>query len=523
MTTQPVNHYSDFTALYMKCRNLFSEVKKSPESSFAETIGTIQNILHNRPHADKKNAPLLFKTAAETLTEIILRSQEINDRQKALGVLQQFVMQNLGDPCLAAAQALGCLPLKLPYPSITPNLTPRSTELSWEALMSLSPISPHKRQWAGRSLILSSPDSNQVMVLKFSRTPQEEILLSREVAWMEMLDHQQSTFDLRCEIPEPLQLDNTCLFSINSPGFLQKNQEYQAKAIAYVVDKDYFVYPCQSQSQTCNFESFQEIMSRSSFLLGQFTSRGIIHSAPIPLFHNQTQQNRRNDNGLYLWLRKGRLDSWLSSCLYPNFGLSGLRDFEHLTTPDPSPRHLFQDIGTHILSLFLVAGSFFRLREPKQIGLNKDGTPKDMRHLFEPQALKELLENIFQNYYYGFVGQPFSSTMPAQIKFVVERMIEEMGVDRYMTEVFRVRDQLEMTEEQFIDFLVKKGLNQKEAYSMPKGVQEINLYTGPHLGQFNRQISLPEIIDFTASAAAVCIAAKHMAQRNISIFHLWAN
>ncbi|HMB32095.1 MAG TPA: hypothetical protein VKN82_09750, partial [Desulfohalobiaceae bacterium] len=193
MTTQPVNHYSDFTALYMKCRNLFSEVKKSPESSFAETIGTIQNILHNRPHADKKNAPLLFKTAAKTLTEIILRSQEINDRQKALSVLQQFVMQNLGDPCLAAAQALGCLPLKLPYPSITPNLTPRSTELSWEALMSLSPISPHKRQWAGRSLILSSPDSNQVMVLKFSRTPQEEILLSREVAWMEILDHQQST------------------------------------------------------------------------------------------------------------------------------------------------------------------------------------------------------------------------------------------------------------------------------------------------------------------------------------------
>ncbi len=519
MSTQPANPCSDFSALYMYLRDLLSEVKKAPESLPPETIANIENILTLKPHANQKNAQILFKTAAEILTEIISQSKKTGDRQRALTILQDFVLQTLGDPCLAAAQALGNLPLSLPSPSIRSDPPTRSKEVSFEDLISLGPICPQKRKWAGRSLIFSSSGSKQVLVLKFSRNKEDEISLGREVAWMEVLADQRSTLGLRCEIPQPLWYDKTCLFSIKTPSIFKDNQGYKPRAIAYTVDRDYFVYPCQPGGKVPSFESFQEIMARSSFLLGQFTSQGMIHSAPIPLFHNQTQQDRRDDHGLYIWFRKGRLDSWLSSCLYPNFGLSGLRDFEHLSPPRANQRHLFQDIGTHFLSLFLVAGSYFRLKEPEQIGWDKDGTPKDMRHLFDRQFLEDILQDIFQNYYLGFVGRPFSSTMPVRTRFIVDRMIEEMGVDRYMTEVFRILDQQDMTDDQFVSFLETKGFGPKEARSVPKGVQEINLYTGPHLGQFNGRISLPEIIDLTAGATAICIAAKHLDQRGIPAFH----
>ncbi|MDQ7831063.1 MAG: hypothetical protein RDU30_04985 [Desulfovibrionaceae bacterium] len=36
--------------------------------------------------------------------------------------------------------------------------------------------------------------------------------------------------------------------------------------------------------------------------------------------------------------------------------------------------------------------------------------------------------------------------------------------------------------------------------------------TGPHLGEFNGRISAPELIEFTACAAAACVAGRYFAE-----------
>ena len=98
-------------------------------------------------------------------------------------------------------------------------------------------------------------------------------------------------------------------------------------AIAFVAHRDYFIYPNDGDADS---GEVREILGRNAYLMGRLTARGIIHDAPIPLFHNRTQRMRRDDQGRYQWFRAGRLDRWLDSCAFPNLGRSGLRDFEHL-------------------------------------------------------------------------------------------------------------------------------------------------------------------------------------------------
>ena len=47
---------------------------------------------------------------------------------------------------------------------------------------------------------------------------------------------------------------------------------------------------------------------------------------------------------------------------------------------------------------------------------------------------------------------------------------------------------------------------------MQPGQSDILINSGPHLGDFNRQISLPELIEATAAMSAVCIAGRYMTQ-----------
>ncbi|RLC26278.1 MAG: hypothetical protein DRH21_02575 [Deltaproteobacteria bacterium] len=69
----------------------------------------------------------------------------------------------------------------------------------------------------------------------------------------------------------------------------------------------------------------------------------------------------------------GRLDAWLHSCRYPNFGPTGIRDFEHLITLKSKSQKLYEYIGSHILSILLVIGSYFRNHEAERFGLDEQG------------------------------------------------------------------------------------------------------------------------------------------------------
>ena len=92
-------------------------------------------------------------------------------------------------------------------------------------------------------------------------------------------------------------------------------------------------------------------------------------------------------------------------------------------------------------------------------------------------------------------------------------MIEEMGVDRHMEEVFRTADQRALTDGEFQWFLTTRGVAEERIKTLARGKVDIVIQSGPHLGAFNAGISLPEIIESAASMAAVCVAGKYWHER----------
>ena len=125
-------------------------------------------------------------------------------------------------------------------------------------------------------------------------------------------------------------------------------------------------------------------------------------------------------------------------------------------------------MGAQLLSLFLVAGSYFRMKESQRVGLEPNGRPVDARNLFHKPLLVKIVQGIFEHYYHGFVGKPFEGTLPLDVSGLADRMVDEMGVDRYMEEILRVVDQTEMTKEAFMDFLVERRGSHGEGHANEK-------------------------------------------------------
>jgi hypothetical protein len=173
---------------------------------------------------------------------------------------------------------------------------------------------------------------------------------------------------------------------------------------------------------------------------------------PLRCFTTAPSDGVADDQGRYQWFRSGRLDQWLDSCKFPNLGLSGLRDFEHLAPFGGDSRSLYRHIGSHLLSLLLVTGSHFRCRDKTKLGLDENGQPVDARDLFDRQLLMSIVLGIFENYYFGFTGKAANGLLPVNLAHLTDRMIEEMGVDRHMTELLRRADQRHMNDVDFSIF-----------------------------------------------------------------------
>jgi hypothetical protein len=94
-------------------------------------------------------------------------------------------------------------------------------------------------------------------------------------------------------------------------------------------------------------------------------------------------------------------------------------------------------------------------------------------------------------------------------------MIDEMGVDRHMTELLRRADQKGLSDSQFFGFLRERGYSAEQMEGMIRGEKDLLIKSGPHLGDFNRQISLPELIEAVAAMSAVCIAGRYAQQNSI--------
>jgi hypothetical protein len=412
----------------------------------------------------------------------------------------------------AAAEALGRLPLGICGPEMTTCISTDSSDISWRQLITQQPfVQALPFVLKGRSLTARLPNKDMV-VIKMARRVEDVPDLRREIQWLKHIASMPLPGGYRFDVPRVVEIKGAAMFRINGlPSELKPHgiMDSQSMAIGFVSSDAYYCYPNDSRGGSIpHAEEFIEMMGRNAFLFGWLCALGIVHEAPIPLFHNRVQQDRRRDGGVYEWCRAGRLDRWLASSAYPNFGRSGLRDFEHFTSFHGREIELYRHMGNQLLSLLLVAGSYFRAKDAQLMGRDQNGKPIDARYLFDKDLLYKALKTIFHYYYLGFVGIAPHTSPPVNIGGTVDRMIDEMGVDRYMEEYLRVADQQQMSQSAFETFLADRGYDDGHISTLKKGDQDLAIHSGPHLGAFNRGISLPEIIEAAAAMAAVCVVDR---------------
>jgi hypothetical protein len=505
---------SDFSTKYYAVYQLQCIAQRHPALIGPNTIAVLEALLKHPVFSCQRRGFFLFRLAADTLASIMVCCTASATRDQAFSALKRVLRKSSGHAHRVSAEALSGLPLSVRGPKMKEVPKNGTPPVTWEAMLEekgftlLSPAT-----FLGRSLVASLHPGDQLLVLKFALADGSPALLHREALWMDYLRTGDYLPFLKCNVPAPMRIRQGYVFRLKylparPPGNLALHPKHYA--VCFVADKDYFRYPNDGETTGGNTnEAFSQCMVRNAWFLGKLASLGIIHTAPIPLFHNRVQRCRRRDNGLYEWFRGGRLDRWLESCSYPNIGYTGIRDFEHLTSFKGDGRDLYRHVGSHILSLLLVIGSHFRNKDSKRVGFDEYGKPMDARDLFDKAFLKEILGRIFLSYYEGFTGETCTEEIPLDLENLANRMIEEMGIDRHMEEILRAGDQRMMTDEEFRLFLRQRGYSDGEIDGLKRGIADIVICTGPHLGAFNESISLPELTAAVETMSALCMAGKY--------------
>lgn len=516
-----------FTGVYLAVGELHRLFQEAPELADADAADALGGLMLTNRFTRERQAFFLHRAAAEILVSL-LAGPEARDGKPAppaagriLEILDTVLETTQGPPHRAAAEALGALPLGITGPDLPETPMGGEPVVSWRTLLDEAGfMASPAPSVAGRSLILPKPGTEEVLMVKLARPEDPPESLCRESAWADVIGSRLHRFRGRFDIPRPQPILGSRLFRLSrlpEPRAAAITRHPAGFAAAFWIHREYFAYPnSHHPDQALPEPRFLDTLRRNAMLLGQLTGMGVLHTAPIPLFHNRIQRNRRADRGIYEWHRGGRLDRWLFSCRYPNFGMTGVRDFEHFSSLNGSVRGLYRAIGTQILGLLLVAASYFRHRQPDRFGFEPDGRPVDVRHLFDPALLEALVRGVFGGFYEGFVGREYRGGRRLRVRRLVDRMIEEMGIDRHMEEILRTADQEAMSQESFQEHLLSRGVDPAEIRGFRKGTRDIVLHTGPHLGGFNQRISLPELIHFLETAAALCIAHRFAAAGRLS-------
>jgi len=506
----------DFTAKFMAVYYLQSLTESNPEVINASTISILEKVLVDAEFSHQTQAYFMYKEVANTLCAIIIHSGHLAD--SALEALKNLLGTTNGHSHRATAEALGSLPFAIHGPKITDEGGVTIPSVTWQQICEEAGfITLDPPRFVGRSLVAEGAQQDKLLVIKLARPNESLDSLLYESLWMEHLSEQSHYFSVRFNIPTAIRIKGSYKFRLKDlpikvPGYVALHP--MGHAIGFIADKDYFTYPNDTRRERqLTHKEFREVISRNAWLLGRLTSLGIVHSAPVPLFHNRVQRQRRRDLGFYEWPRAGRLDRWLESCLYPNVGITGVRDFEHLMSFSGKSKNLYRHIGAHLLSLLLIAGSYFRNKDRSRVGFDSEGRPVDARDLFDKEFLEELIDEIFRCYYGGFVSEEFKGRFPVELEPLASRMIEEMGVDHHMEEILRAADQQQMSDDEFKAFLKSRGFSFEKIRSFRKGAQDIVINSGPHLGEFNHRISLPELIEAVGSMSSLCIAGKYCTAR----------
>ncbi len=495
-----------------------ADVAADPQCLGSETVECLARMLQDAHLGSRRQDLFLARKATEVLLALATCSRP-RLADGAWDALGRTLRRTLGLAHRGTAETIGTLPcLKRTGSSRLPPVCRGDRSISWSEIPGRAGMrGPLRLESKGRSLLVRDGMAGHILVVKQALAGQDPDDLARECAWMTWLAGASPHFDCRFEVPVPLEFDGIHLVRIARlpwPGARRADIHPEGWAVCYLAPESYFVYPNDARgAQRPSPGAFVEIMSRAARLMGTLAGEGIVHEAPIPLFHNRVQRQRRRDAGRYEWFRGGRLDRWLASCAYPNWGPAGLRDFEHLIEFCGPPLHLYRHLGNHFLSLLLVAGSYFRAGDAGRMGRLANGEPVDARDLFDPDLLVRTIKAVFHGYYRGFVGGNDEAELPLDPEGLAARMIDEMGVDRHMEEVLRVADQQAMSRAQFRSFLDRRGFTAEQIEAQRQGEQDLTVLTGPHLGGFNQTISLPELVTAVEGLAATCIAGRFRQRR----------
>ncbi len=512
------NPSREFSAAYMDLRNLRGILDRNPDHADMRVVESVAALIMEQRYSNQKMSRLLYRECGKVLSAAGFGCKDPEVSRRSLHLLVQAASSCSGPASIEASGGLGTLPFDTPGHASPPEYEGSCPEIGLAELAG-SAGAKGDPVFSGRSAVFATEKPDEVFVIKFARAVEEPQSLHLEGEWMDRALSFAGESAVRFDCPRPFRVSSRVLFrvanmNVHNSCNLPDNLHESGYAMAYRAHREYFSYPNDHREGCrCSFEEFIEVMGRNCFLLGRMAGQGVMHEAPIPLFHNRVQAMRRTDEGVYQWHLFGRLDRWLESCEYPNFGLSGLRDFEHMQIMKPGKDGFYRCVGSHFLSILLVAGSWFRARDMNVRGLDERGEPIDARHLFDEKRFAEIIRTCFENYHLGFCGRRFNGEIELHIPELVERMIDEMGVDRYMNEFMRVADQNILTDAEFRDYIVSCGVPESEACSIIKGERDVPLITGPHLGDFNRAISLPEIVEWSAMAAGCCIAARSLGDR----------
>ena len=491
-----------FSAAY----DLGSIAKERPELIREETIFALENLL--------KTKGLHFSLYRGAAASLCLIAKNVKDSlfEKAISTLETILYTSNGSNPFVyriVADELGDLPLSIFGPEIIEEKMGSIPDVCFKDILREAGIKEiNYLGFIGRSLV-GNIGSNRILVVKFACKGESPQSLLNEIAWMEHL--KDYSFPVRFDVPRAVKIKGSFVFRLEDIP-TEAPQNINRHAVCFIANREYFTYPNDYRPEKrLPLEEFKEVIFRSAYLLGNLTSLGIVHSSIIKLFHNITEAGRREDQGVYDWcrMREGRLHSWLYACDYPNIGKTGLRDFQHFISFRGPSRELYRHIGNQVLSLLLIVGSYFRNKDRGLVGFDKGGRPVDARHLFDKEALKGLIKGIFYKYYYGFIGEKPTGSLPFDLENLSSRMIEEMGIDRYMEEIFRVEDQNRMTDEEFKRFLKERGYPEDRIEQVKKGARDITLYTGPHLGGFNQGVSLPELMEAIRGISSLCVLARY--------------
>lgn len=508
----------EFSAVYMDMRNLRGILEHNPDLADMRVIEAVANVVMEKRYSDQRMSRLMYRECSRTLSAVGFGCSDRNISSRSICLLIGAASSCGGPASIEASSGLGTMVFNVGLRQLPPDFDGECPAIDYQDLIQSSGVAEFIG-FTGRSAVFTTYNTDQLFVIKFARNGEDPASLHLEGEWMDLAHIFAVDPAVRFDCPTPVRMAARVLFKItgedvrNLRGF-PENLDENCYAMAYHAHREYFCYPNDSRvGCQLPFDAFMEVMRRNSFLLGKMSGEGILHEAPIPLFHNRVQAMRRNDAGVYQWHLFGRLDRWLDSCEFPNFGVSGLRDFEHLKLMKPGKESFYYCVGSHFLSILLVVGSWFRAKNVKLRGIDEYGDPVDARSLFDEDQFVKILSECFESYYYGFCGKTFSSEIDLHIPKLVKRMIDEMGVDRHMHEFMRVADQDMLSDEEFHKYLISCGMEEIQALAVKKGASDVRLVTGPHLGDFNRSISLPEIVEWSAMAAGCCIASKSLGDR----------